>query len=129
MDKKVKPKIIDEVGFDFHWEEEKVWALDVPVEEMDISELEWHFDIPFWWTEGGYYDFKPIWAISEPEMYPERVKRIMAADLSHPLDIMDWKGRWLLLDGLHRLAKAKVTGLKKVNVRKIPKEAIPLIKK
>lgn len=129
MDKKVKPKIIDEVGFDFHWEEEKVWALDVPVEEMDMSELEWHFDIPFWWTEGGYYDFKPIWAISEPEKYPERVKRIMAADLSHPLDIMNWKGRWLLLDGLHRLAKAKMTGLKKVNVRKIPKEAILLIKK
>ena len=49
MTKKL-PKIIEEVGFDFHWSEEKVWALNVPVEEMDIKDLEWHFDIPFWFN-------------------------------------------------------------------------------
>jgi hypothetical protein len=42
---------------------------------------------------------------------------------------MHWRGRWLLLDGLHRLTKAKMTGQKKVKVRKIPREAIPKIKK
>jgi hypothetical protein len=128
-DKKKLPKIIKDVGFDFHWEEKKVWDLDLPVEEMDLSELEWHFDIPFWWTEGGFYDFKPIWAIDEPAKYPERYKRIIKTDLSYPLDIMFWKGRWLLLDGLHRLAKAKLEGKKKVMVRKVPKEAIPKITK
>ena len=55
------PPIIQEVGFDFHWSEEKVWALDVPVEQMDIHELDWHFDIPFWSTSTGYYDLKPIY--------------------------------------------------------------------
>ena len=33
------PQIIKDVGFDFSWSEEKVWALDVPVEEMAIEEL------------------------------------------------------------------------------------------
>jgi len=127
--KRQKPGIIKEVGFDFDWYGEKVWALDVPVEEMAIEDLEWHFEMPFWWTEGGYYDFKPIWAMSEPKKYPDRIDRIMKADLDYPLDIMHWKGRWLLLDGLHRLAKAKMTGLKKVRVRKIPAEAIPKFKK
>lgn len=94
-----------------------------------MSELEWHFDIPFWWTDGNYYDFKPIWAIQEPDKYPERVKRIMAADLQYPLDIMHWKCRWLLLDGLHRLAKAKMLGHKKVKVRNVPQEAILKISK
>ncbi|HVX93101.1 MAG TPA: hypothetical protein VHA74_03235 [Candidatus Dojkabacteria bacterium] len=46
------PKIIDDVGFDFDWKEEKVWELDVPVEEISLDELSWHFDIPFW----GDYD-------------------------------------------------------------------------
>lgn len=109
MNKKL-PKIIEEVGFDFHWSEEKVWALDVPVEEMDIKDLEWHFDTPFWFTPGGYYDLKPNDVLADPEKYKEEFDRTMRADLSHPLDIMWWKNRWLLLDGLHRLAKAKQLG-------------------
>lgn len=42
------PEIIKQVGFEFDWNEEDVWKLDYPVEETDISLLEWHFDIPFW---------------------------------------------------------------------------------
>jgi len=128
MKKNTIPKVIRDVGFDFHWDEEKVWKLDVPVEEMDIKKLEWHFEIPFWWTKNGYYDFKPIWAIEEPDKYPDRKERIMNSNLKHPLDIMYWKGRSLLLDGLHRLAKAKLLGMIKIKVRKIPQEAILLIR-
>jgi len=128
MNKK-PPEIIRDVGFDFSWDEPKVWKLNVPVEEMDIKDLEWHFDIPFWWTDGGYYDFKPIWVIKNPKKYPKRYERIMESDLKYPLDIMFWKNRWLLLDGLHRLVKTKILGKEKVKVRKIPQDAIPLIKK
>ncbi len=117
------PKIIDDVGFDFDWKEEKVWELDVPVEEISLDELSWHFDIPFW----GDYDLKPIDVIKDPSKYDSEYKRIMDSDLQYPLDIMFWKGRYLLLDGLHRLAKAKILGLKTVKVRKIPQEAIPQI--
>lgn len=123
------PKIIKEVGFDFHWSEKKVWALDVPVEEVDISELEWHFDIPFWNTPDGYYDLTPNQVLSDPEKYKIEFKRTMKSDLKYPLDIMFWKNRWLLLDGLHRLVKAKQLGMKQVRVRKIPQGSIPLIEK
>ena len=123
------PKIIEEVGFDFHWSEEKVWALDIPVEQMDISKLEWHFDIPFLNKPGGYYDLKPKDILSHPNKYKWEFERTMRADLSHPLDIMFWKNKWLLLDGLHRLVKAKKLGMKSVKVRKIPQAAIPLISK
>lgn len=101
------PKIIKDVGFDFNWKEEKVWALDIPVKEMDIKKLEWHFEIPFWNTPGGYYDLKPCDVLANPQKYKEEFKRTMKADLKHPLDIMFWKSKWLLLDGLHRLVKAK----------------------
>lgn len=127
--KNVKPQIIKDVGFDFSWDESKVWELDLPIEEMDIKQLEWHFSIPFWWENNGYYNFKPIWVIKDPNKYPERYERVMSTDLNYPLDIMFWRGRWLLLDGLHRLTKAKMQGIKKVKVRKVSKKAIPEIKK
>ena len=34
------PKIIQEAGFDFWWDIKKVWALDYPIEEMNVLELE-----------------------------------------------------------------------------------------
>ena len=123
------PTIIEDVGFDFHWSEEKVWAIDVPAEDMDILELEWHFDVPFWNTPDGYYDLTPSQVLSEPEKYKIEFERTMKSDLKYPLDIMFWKNRWLLLDGLHRLVKAKQLWMKEVKVRKITVESISLIEK
>ena len=37
------------VGLDFgNWEDEKLWALNIPSSKLDIKELEWHLDCPFW---------------------------------------------------------------------------------
>lgn len=33
------PQIIKSVEFDFSWDEKKVWALNVPTEEISIDEL------------------------------------------------------------------------------------------
>jgi ASC-1-like (ASCH) protein len=122
------PQIIKDVGFDFDWSEEKVWALDVPTEEIDIHELTWHFDIPFLW-EDGIYNLKPQDVIDEPEKHKEEYDRTMKADLIHPIDIMQNKGHWLILDGLHRLIKASILNMQKVQVRKISRELIPQITK
>jgi hypothetical protein len=123
------PKIIKEVGFDFSWDESKVWALDYPVEEIDINELSWHFDIPFWSTADSYYDLKPNQVINESSKFQEEYDRTMQSDLQYPIDIMENKGRWLILDGLHRLVKAKIQNNSKIKVRKIPRDQIPNIKK
>lgn len=122
------PQIIKDVGFDFDWSEEKVWALDVPVEEISIDELTWHFDIPFLW-ENGVYNLKPQDVIDNPDKHKKEYERTMKADLIHPIDIMMNKGKWLILDGLHRLMKASILNMKIVKVRKIPRERIPDILK
>lgn len=122
------PAIIKEVGFDFSWDEQKVWTLDAPTEEMPIEELVWHFDIPFIWSKpDGYYDVTPNEVISHPEQYVEEYERTMQAETAYPIDIMFWKKRWLILDGLHRLMRQTIEGNDVVQVRKIPKTAIPLI--
>ena len=126
---KVMPKIIQEVGFDFRWDNKKVWSLSYPVEDVDISLIDWHFEIPFWNTGKSYYDLKPIDVINFPDDNKEEYNRTMNADTSHPIDIMENKGRWLILDGLHRLVKLKILGKTKIKVRKIPRSEISNIAK
>lgn len=78
-------------------------------------------------TSEGYYDLTPKEVLNNPERYVVEFSIIKDADLRYPLEVMFYKERWLLLDGLHRLAKAYLTGKHIVDVRKIPKGVIPLI--
>ncbi len=124
------PDIIKEVCFDFSWDERKVWELDVPIEEMPIEELTWHFDVPFICSKpDGYYDVNPRDVIEHPDQHSEEYERTMLSDTNYPIDIMFWKKRWLILDGLHRLMKQAIEGNTIVQVRKVPESAIPLITK
>ncbi|MDR3208554.1 MAG: ParB N-terminal domain-containing protein [Rickettsiales bacterium] len=120
------PPIIEKVGFPFNWEEKEVWELDIPVEQMDINELVWHFDIPFWQTDGGRYDLKPSEVLNNPDKYQHHKERIEKSDISYPLDILNnpKTGRWTLLDGLHRLARLYLLGKTNVSVRKVSVEDI-----
>ena len=124
------PQVIKDVGFDFSWDEQKVWALNVPAIQMPIEELTWHFDVPFLWEGGGIYNLTPWEVMEHPELYQEEYARMLAADLRHPIDIMENKGRWLILDGLHRLMRIYFEfNWKRVLVRIIPRERIPEIMK
>jgi len=124
------PESIKAVGFDFNWDEKKVWKINAPVEEMDISELLWHLDVPFLWSKpDGYYDVNPRWVLDSPERYSEEYDRTMKSDVSYPIDVMWWRGRWVILDGLHRLMKLHGEGMTKINIRKIPASAIADITK
>ncbi len=128
--KRELPPIIQQVGFDFEWDNRKVWALDVPAEPMHVSELAWHFDVPFIWTKpDGYYDVTPREVMEHPERFPEEYDRTMRADTSYPIDIMHWRQRWLILDGLHRLMRLAIEGSEEASVRIIPQSAIPQIQK
>lgn len=118
------PQIIKEVGFDFSWDEKKVWKLNVPVSAMVISQLTWHFDVPFLWENGGVYNLKPKDVITNPAEHEEEYDRTMKADMSYPIDIMENKGRWLILDGLHRLMQAAILGKTTVRVRIISRDRI-----
>ena len=122
------PDIIKKVGFDFTWDSKKVWQLKLPVVEMDVKELLWHFDIPFWEKEDtDDYNLTPREVIKGGHGTKGHRNKIHAADLQYPIDIMKNKGRWLILDGLHRLVKAYESGHKTVRVRKVPRKEISKI--
>lgn len=129
MDKELVPESILECGFDFDWDEEDVWKLNYPIQEMAMEILEWHFERPFWNWNHEEYVLKPIDVIHNSEKFKLEYDRIMASDISYPIDIMENKGRYVILDGLHRLVKCKLLGMDKVNVRIIPRNEIPNISK
>ena len=119
------PKIIKDNCLDFDWDNKKVWEIEVPVEKMKMSELSWQFNFPFWHSKLQRYTVTPNQVFANPENFEAQYKRILDADLNYPIDIMqNKKGLWEILDGLHRLAKAYLLGLKEVDVRKIPESQI-----
>lgn len=128
-DKVCIPESILEYGFDFDWDEQDVWKLDYPTQEIVTEILEWHFDRPFWNWDSEWYVLKPIDVINNPNKFKSEYDRIMNSDISYPIDIMENKGRLVILDGLHRLVKCKILGMDKVKVRIIPRSEIPNIAK
>jgi hypothetical protein len=122
------PKEIREQGMDFHWSNQKVWDLDIPVEELDIYELEWQLDLPFWSHDDGKYNLCPREVMEDMDKYPDHKERILRANISYPLDIMEnQNGRLELLDGMHRLVRLIMNGQQRVKARKLSRELIPLI--
>lgn len=122
------PDHITPYAFDFRWSNELLWQLtDIPTETMNVAELIWHFDIPWLHTPGERFNLTPTDIMAHPDIYPDEYARTMRADTSYPIDIMHNKGRWLILDGLHRLMKAVDAGKTVVTVRKIPHTLIPRI--
>lgn len=123
-----RPQILQETGFEFDWDDKKVWEIPAEVEEMPIEELSWHLDLPIWDKEGtDDWNLTPAEVLQNPEREPSHAKKIAESDLNFPIDIMENKGHFVLLDGYHRLARTHQLGNKSVKVRKIPRSYIPQI--
>ena len=116
--------IVEEYWYSIDWDVEAIWELDLPVQTMPVAELVWHLEVPIWPLDGVGYVITPNQVMGEPERYAEEYLRVIQADLTYPIDIFHHKGRWMILDGIHRLAKAVSQGQTVMQVRKEPRSAI-----
>lgn len=117
------------LGFDFgNWEDKKLWSLDLPVIEIDIKDLMWHFDVPYWPNDSDDRWTITPWNVinHDKESKNEQIK-IEKAELIYPIDLFENKGKLLVLDGLHRLVKAYKKGEIRIKARIIPREKLPEI--
>ena len=91
-----------------------------------MSVLQWHLNYPFWSTRppGPVFDLKPRAVLASPEFHSRHWNRIVDADLSYPLNVGRFGGRLVILDGLHRLAKAVHGGVAEIEYRLVPKRHI-----
>jgi hypothetical protein len=109
------------------WDRERLWKLELPVEEMTVAALAWQLALP-WWRDGErYFSVRPVDVLTIPNPHREQFERTMDADLAFPLDVTRRAGRWFVLDGVHRLLKALALGQAIVPVRKVPADSLALI--
>jgi hypothetical protein len=115
------PRTIAEYWYAFDWDVEALWALDLPARPFPIDKLLWHLDVPVWPLDDLKYALTPRQVLRSPFRYAKEYRRVRAASLVFPIEITRLKGRWLILDGIHRLARAHEDGLEEMMVRKVPR--------
>ena len=123
----LRRQTIDATWFDFEWDFRKIWELDLEAEALPVKEIEWHLDVPLWEHRGKPNNITPREVLRNPNRNREQYLQIMEAELDFPVEVMWWNGRWMLLDGVHRLAKAVQQGHDTLTVHKVPHELIPKI--
>jgi hypothetical protein len=92
------------------WNKEQLWALDLPVNDVNVNTLDYLLDLPIWDFNGDRFQVKPSDVLAQPSRYPDHYQRILNCDLSYPIHVTRQNGRLTIADGLHRLAKAAVQG-------------------
>lgn len=98
------------------WNQEWLHALELPVREMAISDLSWLFDVPLWAVDEKPFQVTPNQVRTHPRKFAAQYKRTIASDLVWPIHVMRFRGRWIVLDGVHRLLKADLSGKQSVRV-------------
>lgn len=104
----------------FDWTEEALWGLDLPAEEVPVGAFDWLLDLPLWRWEGRRFQVALRDVLGDPERYRAHWDKAERADTAYPIHITRHRGRWVVLDGYHRLLKTLARGdptVKAVKVR------------
>jgi hypothetical protein len=122
-----KPEILN-TGFKI--DEPKLWAVDLPVEEILISEIEYNSEIPYLEKEGtDDWNLTPLMLVKNSDAEPSHRERMDRVNLKFPIDIYrnDNFNKWIILDGVHRYSKALSLGRKTIMVRRVPEDVVKKI--
>jgi len=110
--------------------EKKLWEIDIPVDELNISEIEYNLDIPYLekiWTND--WNLTPRELIKNFGIETLHAAAVEKADLKYPIEIYFHKWVWIILDWVHRFTKAIRSWNKSIKVRKISDEIINIVKR
>lgn len=105
---------------DFHWDVERLHALDLPTVDLPVADLAHHLDLPFWAYDGPF-QVTPRQVAADPVTYRAQYERTLAADLRHPIDVIHRPdNRLTILDGVHRLLRADLEHHSTITARVLP---------
>ena len=102
-----RPKILTEAGYEIYCDTKKLRELDVPIVDFKVEDLVWNFDLPLWDKDGtDDWNLTPREVISKITGSTTHQNRVTQADLQYPILLTEKNGKWLIIDGVHRLVKA-----------------------
>jgi hypothetical protein len=124
---KQPPRILTDAGLSMFVDTVKLRELPLPIIDIDMEKLIWHFDMPVWEKDGmDDWNLTPWEVIKRENGSAGHQKRAEKADLNYPVVATEYNKRLVLLDGVHRLVKAYLKGEKKIKVKIIPTEYLTL---
>jgi hypothetical protein len=103
------------------WNRTRLQELVLPTDEVPVAELRWQLDLPWWRGDASYFSVSPNQVRQEPERFRRQWRRTLAADLTFPVHLLEGR-RLIVLDGLHRLLKADVSGLHLISAHVLSRE-------
>lgn len=113
----------------FWWHMNKLLTLDLPVDDVAMTDLRPFLDVPYW-RAGAHSHLFQLSArdiLADTVTHADHWVRTMAADLSYPIVLYHQDGRTILLDGYHRVLKAEYLSLDSLPARVVPEEIVPTI--
>ena len=121
------PVAMQDVLLDFRWDLDRLFALDLPTEEVTVADFLWLLDLRFWRKDGVVFAVTPNQVRGDPSEYEAQWARMLEADLTRPIHITERGGRTVIIDGIHRLLKAYVEGRRSLFARRVPPSMLPMI--
>jgi len=113
------PLELREVVLNITWDNEALYALSLPVEHIIVADQRWQLDLP-WWRDGEkLFAVTPNQVRIEPRRYAAQWQRTLAADLRYPIHVVENGERLTILDGVHRLLKADMSGAEHIPARRL----------
>lgn len=114
----------------FKIDEPKLWKVNIPSEEILISEIDYNLDIPYLEQEGtDDWNLTPRMLIKNFKKEISHAKKVDKSDLKYPIEIYFHKNKRIILDGVHRFTKAVKLWYKKIKVRKVSEEIAQITKR
>lgn len=108
-----------------HW---KLSALARPACDLDVEEVLWHFELPWWrGDDDGRFQVRPVDVFEHPHRYPEHRDRIWHSDLSSPVHVVRRRRRWLIVDGIDRAAHAFLRGQRSLRAIRVSADDVKAI--
>ncbi len=118
------PKTLREAGYEIYCDAEKLGLLHIPIVDFEIGDLIWNFDLPLWGKDGESWNLTPWDVINEIPGSASHRRRIENVDMEHPILVFKKNGKWLIIDGVHRLVKAYLNGQQTILVKIITQDLI-----
>jgi len=120
--------IPEEIDLGLRIDEDRLHALNLPVEDMALEQLSSNLETCYLEREGtDDWNLCPRELIENFEIEKTHAKRVQGVDLSFPIHICHFRDRWIILDGVHRFTQAVMAGKETILVKKVPAESLSSI--
>lgn len=114
------PAALRGVILEVAWDLDLLRQLDLPVDDVDLADLRWQLELPWWSDDGHLFAISPLQVRADPARYPDHWQRVQDADLYRPIYVIQRPRGLVVMDGVHRLEKADEMGWDRILAHRVP---------